>query len=366
MTFQRRRGIDVQDAEDAPRLPRATSNHGNDRKSGSLNIAYQAPADDVSDHSFGRFDYFFLDAEADHRTGQSGNVQRLGIQTEVAFRVWQAGTDAAAAWLAGEAAKWMAHPLAIATGEDDAPLLPPAAFAPPVLPGPAPSAGATASRAVGPDGGEPLNRSTVTARLANVAGGLPNSPSAQIEEALAGLLIALCDPAQVQIVADGGAPLYARLAARSEPMRRPRPAPVEAVFALLPLAAGRHSLSTLLLVGHRLSMPTAQGVLTTLSQLDGKPFHQLSDVELAQGPGGTLAAESGFAQRSPLAWYLVREAEMLGGPGRLGPLGSRLLAECIIGMVGDAPALDPVGALATLDALWRAAGMPDAAPLGEG
>ncbi|WP_394552872.1 heme peroxidase family protein [Agromyces sp. MMS24-JH15] len=95
-----------------------------------------------------------------------------------------------------------------------------------------------------------------------------------------------------------------------------------------------------LIRGYRLSLPTGQAVaaalgippLTRNQLLDG------SDDPAAQADllHDTLI-DGNFVDRTPLWFYVLREAEVLEGGNRLGPVGSRIVAETIIGQLRADP-----------------------------
>ena len=56
----------------------------------------------------------------------------------------------------------------------------------------------------------------------------------------------------------------------------------------------------------------------------------------ASGPDGEAAARHGFIHDTPLWYYVLKEAELMADGKHLGPLGSRIVAEVIIGLLeGD-------------------------------
>lgn len=62
----------------------------------------------------------------------------------------------------------------------------------------------------------------------------------------------------------------------------------------------------------------------------------LSPAEIATGPDGEAAKDHGLHECTPLWYYILKEAEVKGGGKRLGPTGSRILAEVFLGLVhGD-------------------------------
>ncbi|OLS52249.1 hypothetical protein [Rhodovulum sulfidophilum] len=127
--------------------------------------------------------------------------------------------------------------------------------------------------------------------------------------------------------------------------------------------------------GLRLNLPSGQGCVAGMARL-GVRIAPLSPAELAEGPGGAVLSRAGMIEATPLWYYLLREAEARSGGRRLGPLGSRILAETLVGLCvcdpdsywhhlgsdhgrwhprdGARPAGEPV---TTVAALIRAAGM---------
>jgi hypothetical protein len=63
----------------------------------------------------------------------------------------------------------------------------------------------------------------------------------------------------------------------------------------------------------------------------------LSPQQIADsGIDGVIAARRGFHEDSPLWYYLMKEAAEFEGGRRLGPVGGRLVAEVIVGLIqGD-------------------------------
>jgi nucleoid-associated protein YgaU len=86
-----------------------------------------------------------------------------------------------------------------------------------------------------------------------------------------------------------------------------------------------------LLRGYRLRLPTGQAV----AQLLGLPVLSKDDVLAVAGSPEQLAAleAGGFDARTPLWFYLLAEARHHHGGARLGPLGSTLVAEVLVGLV---------------------------------
>jgi nucleoid-associated protein YgaU len=85
-----------------------------------------------------------------------------------------------------------------------------------------------------------------------------------------------------------------------------------------------------LLRGYRLRLPTGQAV----AELLGLPVLTADEVHAAAGSADQRDAlqAGGFASRTPLWYYLLAEASHHGGD-RLGPVGSTLVAEVLVGLV---------------------------------
>ena len=82
--------------------------------------------------------------------------------------------------------------------------------------------------------------------------------------------------------------------------------------------------------GYLLSLPHGQAVAAALATL------ALTESEVEAGlTGATLTAfrTAGFSSKTPLWFYILQEAKQKAGGDRLGPLGARLVAETIIGLM---------------------------------
>jgi len=94
-----------------------------------------------------------------------------------------------------------------------------------------------------------------------------------------------------------------------------------------------------LLRGYLLRMPTGQAVAGALRRkLRGvREIPVLTPAQVAAGAGGPeqqrVLRESGFLERTPLWYYILAEAALLGRGQRLGPVGSTLISEVIVGLV---------------------------------
>ncbi len=96
--------------------------------------------------------------------------------------------------------------------------------------------------------------------------------------------------------------------------------------------------------GHRLNLPSAQGCLAELARVHGVTLPQLSRTQLVSGPTGEAVENGNFVDATPLWFYVLKEAEILGHGECLGPLGSRIVAETIVGLIANDP-----------DSYWNAA-----------
>ena len=88
--------------------------------------------------------------------------------------------------------------------------------------------------------------------------------------------------------------------------------------------------------GHRLNIPTAQGILAAVNGAGGPyaagPIEPLSADELTSGGTGPAVGEGGFAEETPLWFYVLKEAEIRGRGEHLGPLGSLIVADTLVGL----------------------------------
>jgi len=98
------------------------------------------------------------------------------------------------------------------------------------------------------------------------------------------------------------------------------------------LALLKHLARRNLLRGYRLGLPTGQAVADLL----GLPELTAAEVS-GTGPVATAIAEGNFATRTPLWFYVLRESEVKAQGNTLGPVGSRIVAETIIGQIRHDP-----------------------------
>lgn len=85
-----------------------------------------------------------------------------------------------------------------------------------------------------------------------------------------------------------------------------------------------------LLRGSRLGLPTGQDVAAAVGAT------ALGPEEVASGDDRAVLREHGFHERTPLWYYVLKEAEVQANGQRLGEVGSRIVAEVFFGLIeGD-------------------------------
>ncbi len=82
--------------------------------------------------------------------------------------------------------------------------------------------------------------------------------------------------------------------------------------------------------GSRIGLPSGQDVAGAMG------VTPLSPAEIAAGEP-TAVTDGRFDERSPLWYYVLREAELQSGGNRLGEVGSRIVAEVIVGLLEADP-----------------------------
>jgi hypothetical protein len=97
-----------------------------------------------------------------------------------------------------------------------------------------------------------------------------------------------------------------------------------------------------LLRGYRLGLPTGQAVARSLGITPLRPDELLTFPSPGQRPKSPTTVDDalvdgGFLTATPLWFYVLREAEVIGQGERLGPVGSRIVAETIIGQLRADP-----------------------------
>jgi len=82
-----------------------------------------------------------------------------------------------------------------------------------------------------------------------------------------------------------------------------------------------------LLRGRLVGLPSGQAIAETI----GVPA--LTAEQVREGRHETILRDRGFDTQTPLWYYILKEAEVLHNGERLGPVGSRLLAETFVGLI---------------------------------
>jgi len=105
--------------------------------------------------------------------------------------------------------------------------------------------------------------------------------------------------------------------------------------------------------GWLLNLPSAQTLIASFAGA-GVAIAPLSPADLTSGPtGGALQGD--LVTQTPLWFYILKEAEVLHAGAHLGPLGSRLVAETLVGLAMNDPTsywgLKPSGAWRPADTL---------------
>ena len=86
--------------------------------------------------------------------------------------------------------------------------------------------------------------------------------------------------------------------------------------------------------GVMMKLPSGQDVANFMKPHVKKPM--LTPDEIASGPDGAVAKELGLHKKTPLWYYILKEAQVRTGGERLGPYGGRIIAEVFTGIVqGD-------------------------------
>jgi hypothetical protein len=86
-----------------------------------------------------------------------------------------------------------------------------------------------------------------------------------------------------------------------------------------------------LLRGRRVGLPTAQAVAKKMK------ITPLTPDEIASGDDGETLRQHRFHERTPLWYYVLKEAEIQRQGRRLGQLGSRIVAEVFVGLLQGDP-----------------------------
>ncbi|MGL4239550.1 MAG: peroxidase family protein, partial [Beijerinckiaceae bacterium] len=83
--------------------------------------------------------------------------------------------------------------------------------------------------------------------------------------------------------------------------------------------------------GVMMKLPSAQTIIKHMQKT--VKIKALTEQQLSAGPDGAKAASLGFHKQTPLWYYILKEAEQLGGGKHLGPLGATIIAEVFVGLV---------------------------------
>jgi Animal haem peroxidase len=99
--------------------------------------------------------------------------------------------------------------------------------------------------------------------------------------------------------------------------------------------------------GYRLNLPSAQACISAVQGAGYKTFDVLGPEQIADGGEARQKAvrDGGFDTCTPLWFYVLKEAEVLGDGEHLGPLGSHLVANTLVGLIVN-----------DLDSYWNAPG----------
>lgn len=85
--------------------------------------------------------------------------------------------------------------------------------------------------------------------------------------------------------------------------------------------------------GHVLNLPTAQALIASMTGAGFAPSQVLTKAQLVSGATGAAVTAGGFDTATPLWFYVLKEAEELADGQHLGPLGSRIVAETLVGLI---------------------------------
>lgn len=89
--------------------------------------------------------------------------------------------------------------------------------------------------------------------------------------------------------------------------------------------------------GYRLSLPTGQACVAALAAGHYPSITPLSQADLTSGATGAALDAAGLANATPLWFYILKEAEVAADGQHLGPLGSILVADTLVGLIVKDP-----------------------------
>jgi hypothetical protein len=87
--------------------------------------------------------------------------------------------------------------------------------------------------------------------------------------------------------------------------------------------------------GVGLGLPSGQDVAAFMRKKI--VFNPLTPAEIAQGPDGAIAKTLNMHKKTPLWYYILKEAEVRENGEKLGPVGARIVAEVFTGLVQGDP-----------------------------
>lgn len=90
---------------------------------------------------------------------------------------------------------------------------------------------------------------------------------------------------------------------------------------------------------YKLNVPTAQSCYAAMQQTGVRPFWMLTPQQIASGSEQRRQAvmAGNFHVETPLWFYLLKEAEVINDGEKLGPLGSHLVANTLLGLIIEDP-----------------------------
>lgn len=103
-----------------------------------------------------------------------------------------------------------------------------------------------------------------------------------------------------------------------------------------------------MLRGARMGLPTGQDVARKIVELAPKT-RVLKTNEVVNGPHEAILERYGFDRETPLWYYILKEAEVIGLGNRLGPIGSRIVGDVILAAL----AADPESYVSIAGSDWR-------------
>lgn len=89
--------------------------------------------------------------------------------------------------------------------------------------------------------------------------------------------------------------------------------------------------------GVRMNLPSGQDCIALLREEHGIELPELCGLEICSGRTGDAVREGRFEDQTPLWFYILKEAEVLGRGGRLGPLGTQIVADTMLGIIASDP-----------------------------